>query len=225
MSLTKDWNSGGSNEVRGTGSPSLRDLMNGLTGLADITAVKALDLSERSDGMLVRVSAAGGQQLEYKYVAASTLTGDDLLVLTPADAPTAGRWVANRWIDLKLAVGFAKADAAVLYTVPVGFTLQLGVPWWEVTTSWTGGTNSAIGLSSSNAGLSTKGDLLGGAGGDVAATIVSTGALAKGTVGAQIGKPPAVLQAGDTIRFDRVVDAFTAGAGFAHVPVHLLATP
>lgn len=225
MSLAKSWNSGGSSLVRGAGVPALRDILNGITGMADITAVKALDQSETFDGQLVVVTAAG-QQLSYKYVAASTLTGDDLLVLTPADARTAGRWVlAEEYFDLKLAIAFGTADAAVLYTVPAGFILNVSVPWWEVTVSWAGGASSAIGLSSVNAGLATKGDLLGGASGDLAATLVSTGALAKGTVGAKIGKPGAVLVATDTIRFDRITSAFTSGTGFAHVPVFLVATP
>jgi hypothetical protein len=225
MSLPKDWNQGGGHMARGQGKPNLRDLMNGLHGVADLTALKAIDASERSDGMMVRVVGAG-QPITFKWVDASALTGDDLLVIAAADAPATGRWiVCEDMIDLKLAVDFNKADAAVLYTVPAGFTLQIGVPWWEVTTPFAGGAASAIGLSSSNAGLNTKGDILGGAGGDVAATLVATGQLAKGTKGTKIGTPSALIVAGETIRFDRITSVFTSGVGFAHVPVYLIATP
>jgi hypothetical protein len=226
MALAKDWNQGGANLARGQGKPNLRDLMNGLHGVPDLATLRLISSEERSDGMIVRVVGAG-QQRDFKWVDAATgLTDDSLLVLAASDTPATGFWVcADDHIDMKLPVGFGNADASVLYTVPTGFQLRLGVPWWEVTTSWTGGTSSAIGPSSSNAGLSTKGDLLGGASGDVAAGLLSTGALAKGTVGAKIGKPGCTLVAGDTIRFDQITSTFTAGAGFAHVPVFVLATP
>jgi hypothetical protein len=226
MSLAKDWNQGGANLARGQGSPNLRDIMNCVHGLADLTALKAIGPDERTDGMIARITGAGVLQERFKYVSASTLTGDDQLVVTPTDAPTAGRWILqDDFFDLKIAIDKTMADAAVLYTVPTGFILGLDLPFWEVSVSWTGGSSSAIGLSSSNAGLNTKGDLLGGASGDVAATLVSTGALAKGTKGAKIGTPPAVLVGGDTLRFDRITSAFTAGSGFAHVLVKLLSTP
>ncbi len=139
--------------------------------------------------------------------------------------PGWGRDGAKPILELTFAVGFALADAAVLHTVEAGYRLVPLVPWWEVTTSWTGGSSSAIGVSSSNAGLSTKGDLLGGASGDVAAGLLSTGALAKGTVGAKIGKPGAVLVGGDTIIFDRITSVFTAGAGYVHFPCYVLLAP
>lgn len=121
---------------------------------------------------------------------------------------------------LALPVDYTKADAAVLYTVPTGIRLLVGRPFWEVTTPFTGGTSSAIGLSSSNAAYNTKGDLLGGASGDVAAGL---GAGFQGTIGAKVASQGlVVLVAGNTIRFDRITSVFTAGVGLAHVPVQLL---
>lgn len=121
---------------------------------------------------------------------------------------------------LALPVDFTKADAAVLYTVPTGIRLSVGRSFWEVTTPFTGGSSSAIGLSSSNAAYNTKGDLLGGAAGDVLAGLT---AGFKGTIGAKVASQGViVLVGGDTIRFDRIVSAFTAGAGLAHIPVQLL---
>lgn len=119
-----------------------------------------------------------------------------------------------------LPVTFATADAAVLFTLPTGYRAIVGRCLWEVTTAFTGGTSSAIGLSSSNASYTTKGDLLGGASGDVLAGL-TTGF--KGTTGAKLATQGlVVLAAGDTIRFDRITSVFTAGAGLAHVTLHLL---
>lgn len=101
------------------------------------------------------------------------------------------------------------ADGEVLFTVPAGLRLLLLVAFWHVTADFTGGASSAVGLDSSNAAYSTPGDLLGGAGGDVAAGLT---AGFKGTVGA---KRVVVLEPGDTVRFQRITSAFTAGEGFA----------
>lgn len=126
---------------------------------------------------------------------------------------------------LTLPVAFGTADAAVLYTVPVGIRLSVERAFWEPITSFTGGASSAIGLSSSNANYNTKGDLLGGATGDVAAGLVSTGAPFKGTIGAKAATQGViVLVAGDTIRFDRITSAFTAGAGNVHLPCTVIPT-
>ncbi len=128
-------------------------------------------------------------------------------------------------VHLKLAIGFGTADAAVLATVPAGYALTLGKLWWEVTTSFTGGSSSAIGVSSDDTDYATKGDLLGGATGDVLATLVSTGRVHKGgTIGAKFGSNGIVqVAAGKVLRFDRITSAFTAGAGFVHVEGRLVA--
>lgn len=129
---------------------------------------------------------------------------------------------------LKLPIGFALADAAVLFTVPTltngAAAIELASFWWEITTSFTGGASSAIGVSSSNASYSTKGDLLGGSTGDVAAGLLSTGLTHKGgTLGTKYGSNgKIVLIAGDTIRFDRITSVFTAGAGFVHCNVRFV---
>ena len=189
--------------------------------LATLAALKAFPANDRVDGMVATLNSDNSR---WKYLLSNSTTADDILVVQPTD--TVGRWVrADKFVDITAAVTKDTADAAVLYTVPTGFRLLLGVPFHVVTTSWTGGSSSAIGCSSSNAGLSTKGDLLGGSGGDVAAGLLSTGAYAKGTVGAKIGKPGAVLVAGDTILFDRITSAFTAGVGVIHVPVNILLAP
>ena len=118
--------------------------------------------------------------------------------------------------DIKLPISFATANAAALYTVPAGQRLRVNRVWWEVTTGFTGGAASTIGVSTTDALYNTKGDLLGGAAGDAAATLVA--GFQGGTLGAKFGSNGiVVLVAGDVIRFDQITSAFTAGAGFVHV--------
>lgn len=178
----------------------------------------AVPEKQRAEAMICRTQDGA----LWGWSAASTASDPTAqLVVTPddGDGPVAtGRWLRrDRRCTLKLPVGFATADAAVLFTVPVGFILRVGTALWEVSVAWTGGTNAAIGLSSSNASYNTKGDLLGGAGGDVLAGLT---AGYRGTIGAKAASQGViVLVAGDTIRFDRIADVFGAGAGYAHLPI------
>lgn len=125
---------------------------------------------------------------------------------------------------LTIPCDYTMVDGAVLYTVPANLRLLVPAhPFWEVLTSWTGGASSAVGVSSSNANYNTKGDLLGGATGDVAATMVSTGNPFKGTIGAKVASQGlVVLVAGDTVHFDRITSAFTAGTANLHLPAQIL---
>lgn len=137
-------------------------------------------------------------------------------------APAMAQYLVDNWVGpvhLKLPIAFGTADAATLCTVPTGSRLQILSAFWEVTTSFTGGSSSAIGVSSDDTDYSTKGDILGGASGDVLATLVSTGRVYKGgTIGAKFGSNGiVVVGSGKIIRFDRVTSAFTAGAGFVHI--------
>lgn len=130
-------------------------------------------------------------------------------------------------LHLKVPFTFATVDAGILWTVPAlpsGVDgLRVEATFWEVSTSFTGGASSAIGASSSNVNFNTKGDLLGGAAGDAAAVVISTGTPYKGALGTKITAPlKAVLVAGDTVRFDRITSAFTAGAGFLHMDLRLV---
>lgn len=164
-----------------------------------------------SDGTLWRFDASSS---------ASDSTG--LLVKTP-DAGT-GRWLRlDTRVHVYAAVSFNNANNDVLFTVPTGFVLSLTRTWWEVTADFTGGTSSTIGLSSSNSSYSTAGDLQGGASGDAAAAL-TTGKAKPGTVGAKFGSNGMiVLVAGDTVKFNRITSAFTAGTGYAHLMFDVLA--
>lgn len=154
----------------------------------------------------------------FRYHSTSALTADSLLVVTPSDSPAAGRWLrCTGQIRLALPIAFGTADAAVLFTVPTGAEIKINDLFWEITADFTGGSSSAIGVSSAKTGFSTKGDLLGGAAGDVAATITAALSPAAGTAGAKMDTlaevRAAIFKAADTIRFDRITSAFTAGAG------------
>jgi len=217
------------------GSPTLRELLveykealetleastpalNVAAPVTDFTALKAIAAGSRANGTLALKLDDGSL---WRFAAASTLTGDDLLVAAPAAGT--GRWIrVDRIVDLKLPVVYTAADGAVLYTVPAGFRLRPTVPFWEVTAAFTTAATGKAGISSSNAAFSTDGDILGGASLDAAASL--TLGLIGGTVGAKVGAPATVLVGGDTILWDKS-STFTAGAGFAHVPVEVLLAP
>lgn len=190
------------------------------SGVADKTALAAIAAASRFDGMVVMIRADGSL---WRFVAASTAGEDTNKELVIAPAAGTGRWLAaDKHKTLKLAIGFGTADGAALLAVPAGFALRLaGFPFWEVTTSFAGGSSSAIGLSTSVTGYETKGDLLGGAAGDVEAAL--TAGVRAGTLGGElddhVGFQALALVEDDEIQFDRVTSVFTSGAGFARVPV------
>lgn len=165
----------------------------------------------------------------------STVTADDQLVIIPDDrniavdtdlaASLAGRWLAvpGQVVNLALPFTYATADAATLYTMPTGARLAVQDLYWEITTACAGGSSSAIGVSttkSSPTNWSTKGDLLGGSGGDVEATLI-VGAHIAGTIGTDLDTIAKVRGAcwvaADLFRFDRITSVFTSGAGNVHV--------
>jgi hypothetical protein len=117
------------------------------------------------------------------------------------------------YATVKCAISYETADGAVLFTVPSGCRLRLARAYWHVTTPFAGGSSSAIGVDSSNAAYATAGDLLGGASGDLEAAL--TAGFKGGTIGAKFGSNGViVLDAGDTVRFQRIASAFTSGVGF-----------
>lgn len=187
--------------------------------VASVAALALIPAEERADGMECICTADAST---WVFSAASTAAdATSQLVVTPSVG--AGAWLrADKAIDLKLAVAFGTADAAVLFTVPTGYKLQITQTYWEVTTPFTGGASSAIGASSSNAGYNTKGDLQGGASGDLAAALTPAG-YKGGTIGAKFASNgKVVLVATDTVKFDRITSAFTAGAGFLHLEVQVI---
>lgn len=189
--------------------------------VATMTALKAIPASERFGGMIVTVLAGtSGDAETWRFHATSTAAdASENMVATPAAGT--GRWLRNdKVIALLLPFTFATADATALFTTPAGCRLLVRDAWWDPLVSLSGGTNSAIGLHASPTGWSTKGDLLGGAAGDVAATLVGSGTREVGTIGAKMAtltNARLMLEAADTIVFDAITSAFTAGSANARV--------
>jgi hypothetical protein len=220
MLLEQNWGQGGESlPPRGAKRPSLRDLLNAAGGLT-IAEAKALPPDELTDGM--RVVTTDGKR--WRYMATSALVADgDNLVIVPTTAP--GRLLVEpgSMADLKFAMDFSLADAATIYTVPTNAAFLVHRGYWEVTTGWTGGASSTIGMSSNQAPHTVKGDLLGGAAGDLGTTLV-VGNYIEGVVGTDQAAG-IILKGGQLVRYDEITSAFTAGAGFGHLVVTVLANP
>lgn len=183
-------------------------------------AIKALPAKSRCDGMLVMSNDDGSLWRFAPSAAQATDVAEELLLVPSAGS---GRWIRrDPMFTAKLAIGFATGDAALLLTVPENFIVRVpAFPYWENTAAWTGGSSSAIGISTTKASYNTKGDLLGGAAGDVTANM---GAGVKlGTIGPKFDTlaewQALLLVEGDSLRFDRITSVYTAGAGFACVPL------
>ncbi len=186
-----------------------------------LAALKLVDPKDYDDPSLF-VRLADGRC--YTPAPTSTLVADDLFVVQ-ATGETVGRWLLapGQTSILSLPFTFATADNAVLVTLPTNSVVQVLAGYWSVTADFTGGTTPAIGLSSNNAAYNTNGDLLGGASGDLTAALTA-GAIKIATAGTKIARG-AFLVGGNTIIFDRIASAFTAGAGSAVLPVLVIANP
>lgn len=191
--------------------------------VADRTALAAISAANRADGTQMLVRSDGSRWRFIATPAATYSASDEAQELVILPASGTGAWVRmDKSFTLALPCSFATADAAALLTIPEGFVVCMtGDPYWENTTAWSGGTNSAIGVSSNKTGFSTKGDLQGGASGDLTAAMGA--GIKKGTAGAKLDtvahRALATFVEGDTIRFDRIASVYTAGAGFWHLPV------
>jgi hypothetical protein len=210
--------------------PAVTGPTGGTTGVvatrATRAAVKAIAAANRFDGMLVTVLTDNSM---WRFNAASTLADDTAqeLALEP-DAGT-GCWIrADKAFVMQLPVAFGRADGDTIETILEGFALRLAaLPYWEVTTSWAGGSSSAIGIASNKTGYTAAGAVLGGAAGDVAATLDA--GVAAGTIGTGFDSlaelQAALFVEGDTFTYEEITSAFTAGAGFVCIPVVVALSP
>ncbi len=200
---------------------------------ASKTELKGVLSTDLYEGDLLRLATNGNA---WRWSALSVAAdATENLVLVPADLAASAAYISNpllapgRWllqpgvVDIALPFTYATANNAVLWTAPVGSLLLLDHAYWEVTTGFTGGSSSSLGVNTSNASGSSAGDVLGGSGGDIAATLV-TGAVIHGTIGGKTAAGIFVVAA-DTIKFNRIVDAYAAGVGIAHVLAKLLKNP
>jgi hypothetical protein len=190
--------------------------------VASVAAIKAITAANRQAGTIVLNTA---DQSLWRFHATSALTGDDLLVITPTAGD--GRWLRLPGpAVLSVAITYATANNAVLWTVPTGARIRPVDFYWGVTSSFTGGTVSAIGVSSNKANYTTAGDLLGGATGDVLATLAAAATPIFGTIGAgfdTVAKRRAIWLPTDNLKFNRITSAFTAGVGTVNVVCDVLA--
>jgi len=194
----------------------------GSSTVATKTALKAIAVADRYNGQLVHVQADDSL---WVYNSTSTAVEDtaDELVQTPDGAPATGRWLrADKCFVMKIPFSYANSDGDALETIPAGFILRIaGMPFWEIEADMTGGSSSAIGISTNITGYETGGDILGGATGDVAATLVA--GVAAGTIGGELndttGLHDLLFVAASEFQFDAITSAFTAGNGFVCVPV------
>lgn len=184
-----------------------------------LALLKALDVTENINGEVFALSDGR----HFHYIAASVLTGDDLFVVEPTTGAGAYVLAPGYTSDVAFPVTFATADAAVLGTLPAGMVARVVRGYWEVTTGFSGGSSSAIGLSSGQTPHNAKGDLLGGAAGDLAATLVA-GTYVEGTIGTD-NAAGIILRPTATILFDRITSVYTAGAGSAHLLLEVLRNP
>lgn len=192
--------------------------------VATLAALKALDdPGDLVHGNEIVVDADGSR---WTFHSTSALTGDDILIVTPTATAyaSAGRWLRSVGrTALYLPFAFGTADGATLLTVPTGCVLKLDSAHWKVTTAFAGGSSSAIGVAAT--GHATAGDILGGAGGDVEATL--TAGTKAGTVGAKMDTDAElhgmIFVATNTFTFERITSAFTSGAGFVGLVVDILA--
>lgn len=190
------------------------------SGVATKAALSAIVAAGRFAGMLVMVRADGSM---WRFDSSSTADEDEGQELVIAPDAGSGRWIANdKFKILKIPVDYSMSDADVILTVPADMLLRLAaLPYWEVTTGFTGGSSSAIGVSTSLTGYEVQGDFHGGASGDVAGTLIAGVML--GTIGDELGDVTGMnamfFVEADELQFDAITSAFTAGAGFICVPV------
>lgn len=204
---------------------------NAYPSLANRAALTAIAAANRFHNLRAHVLTDGyGGTEDWWFHSTSALTADATLILAP-DAGS-GRWLrCCGGINLRIPYDYTIADAGILYTFPTSVIFEQHWPsWGDITTSFTGGTVSSIGWSSSNkTGLTTKGDLLGGASGDLAATLVAASGV-RGTLGnnqnsISTWRTRTLWVAGNTIRFDRIVSAYTAGVGVGAMSGWLMEHP
>lgn len=206
----------------GTTGPAGADGADGADGVVAVATKAALAAIATPTDDMVRMVAADRSM--WRFEASSTCDEDEAQELAiAADDATPGNWLAvDKSKVLRIPFDYETADAEAIFTVPAGFVLSLSAhPYWEIATSFAGGVASAIGISTSLTGYDTKGDFLGGAAGDVEATLDAGVKL--GTIGDELGDVTGframLFMAGDELHFDRITSVFTSGAGFVRVPV------
>jgi hypothetical protein len=105
---------------------------------------------------------------------------------TSIAADEAGRWILDLPIVLlSFPITFETTNEEVLFEVPDGVVIHPLSFWWEIGTNFSGGSSSAIGVSSDKTGFTAAGSLLGGSSGNVAAELTTALSPTLGKVGSR----------------------------------------
>ncbi len=181
-----------------------------------------------ANGTAALGSSGGPQRMIWLPGSSSPDNNQGQLVVVPTVGGGSGRWIRrDTSLDLLLPVSSASTDALSLLTVPDEITLQplYSAIYLEITTIWAGGINSTIGLSYSTPSVAqNKGNLAGAVAGNGGFTATFFAAMTLGSQFAAGLAQAVVLSPTSQIFFDRIVSAFTSGAGLFHVPCYNYAT-
>jgi len=193
--------------------------------VADKAALKALSAELRNGLMAIVMD----DRSLWVYDTSVDVSADEAEELQIEPTAGSGTWLrVDKSFVAKIPISYANTDGEAVWTIPESWALRLtGMPYWEVTTGFTGGSSSAIGISTNITGYTTGGDILGGASGDVAATLVA--GIATGTIGGELddtaGLHDLLLEEDSELQYDRITSAFTAGADYVCVPVAVAKAP
>lgn len=204
--------------------------------VATVAALKAIkEPAKRADGQVVHIQA---DDTLWQWTQASVVTGDDILAITPDDAPSTGRWMRmpGRAL-LALPLLATTPTGSILLTVPSGAVIAPHDFAIKVTRIFTGAANACIALSSSNHPGHTG---VGGFMGSMIATQLNNwfsatangtgvdfvmGAVASGTFDGQNNNKRQWMKGGDTVRLDIIGAPFATGVGQVLMACDILRNP
>lgn len=203
-----------------------------------IATLKTLPANKRVNGMVAHILTGDAADTLWHWVDASTVTGDDVLAITPSDAPSTGRWLRLPGSSmLVLPFTATMPNNTVLLTVPSGSLVKLNeFAWGAPSLVFTGASNAAVAVSSSNhAGHTGVGGFLGSAVATnlnqwFSATANGTGVsfnmglVASGTFDTDATKRP-WMKGGDTIKLNVMGANFGTGMGSVLVACEVLRNP
>jgi hypothetical protein len=202
--------------------------------IATVAALKAIKSDKCANGQVAHVTA---DDTLWQYNTSSAVTGDDLLAITPGDSPSTGRWMRMPGAAMIAMTFYATTPTGTnLLTVPSNTILQPLDFGLKVTRVFTGPSNAAIAVSSTNhPGHTGVGGFMGSAVATLlnnvfSATAAGTGCdfqmgpVASGTFNTLENKR-AWMKGGDTVRLDVIGAAFGTGVGQVLMACNILRNP
>ena len=190
--------------------------------VATVAALKAIKSDKCADGQVCHIQA---DDTLWQYTIAAIAAGDDLLAITPGDSPATGRWMRLPGRALIAMTLMATTPTGTnLLVVPTGAIIAPHDFGLKVTRVFTGPSNAAIAISSSNHPQHTG---IGGFMGSAVATQLNNafqgtsagtgmdfrmGPVASGTFDSY-GNRREWMKPGDTIRLDVIGAQFGTGVG------------